>query len=102
MRLPKHGITPMAALLCLAACGTTEPGTERVSVNGGLFQQGGVTGSVTTTLGVPGRTDPVAVITHPADGTYSIAGEVESADCESVFVRVVVTDCFGSIGWRCD
>ena len=93
---PRHRTPWLLLLLSLVGCGTTEPGVEHVMVSGTVTSAGQpVTGEGIVTLGVTGRSDPVSIISATLDGTYTIGGEVESGDCGSLFVSILVTDAFG-------
>ena len=74
----------------------TEPRIEQVMVSGTVTSAGQpVIAAAIVKLGVTGKT--VSIIAAPLDGTYTIGGEVESADCGSLFVSVSVTDVFGRV-----
>ena len=94
----RHRTASLLLLLSLAACGTTEPGLEQVTVSGTVTSAGQpVTGNGIVTLGVTRGGTTVRTIPVTLDGTYAISGEVESTDCCSLFVSIFVTDLFGRI-----
>ena len=91
-------LPPMLLVLVLAACGSTEPSVQQVQVSGTITSGGQpVTENAFVALGVTGRTDPVSSSVGFLDGTYGIAGEVESSDCGSLFVSVFLQNPFGQV-----
>ena len=94
----RHRTPSLLLLLSLTGCGATEPGVEQVMVSGTVTNAGQpVTGEGIVTLGVTRRSETVNVnmISATLDGTYAIGGEVDSADCGSLFVSIFVTNAFG-------
>ena len=90
-------MTPRIVLLLgstLAACGGTEPETRHVSVSGTLTYTGQAPplSSAVLVLGVTEKSAPVSTALSAIDGPFAISGQVDAADCASVYVAASVQD----------
>ena len=84
--------------LTLNACSGTEPEVRQVTVSGMLTYTGQAPplSSAIVVLGVTGKSAPVSTALSEIDAPFTVSGQVDAADCASVYVAAFVQD--GSTG----